>query len=198
MCCWSLICHSHVPPSSLCIHLYCKACGEIRYYFNMYRFIRCHGGRPQQDVIRHYAVISNTARAVSRAYVGRLNIYYGHPWVEFWSTTTMKVLTLPGLELLHIKTNRMNFFLTLFGVSFLWITSGVVFFTLNKLNTDHSCDILKIQFPIILNLVKKCCNFFTSKIVKSKCIRQWSVITGFNPGSRHTKDFKNGTWYLLA
>ena len=22
--------------------------------------------------------------------------------------------------------------------------------------------------------------------------------TGFNPMSRHTKDFKNGTWYLLA
>ena len=21
---------------------------------------------------------------------------------------------------------------------------------------------------------------------------------GFNPRSRHTKDFKNGTWYLLA
>ena len=27
---------------------------------------------------------------------------------------------------------------------------------------------------------------------------QWSGRPGFNPKSRHTKDFKNGTWYLLA
>ena len=26
----------------------------------------------------------------------------------------------------------------------------------------------------------------------------WSGRPGFNPRSRHTKDFKNGTWYLLA
>ena len=24
------------------------------------------------------------------------------------------------------------------------------------------------------------------------------VANGFNPGSHNTKDFKNGTWYLLA
>ena len=29
-------------------------------------------------------------------------------------------------------------------------------------------------------------------------VRQWSGRPGFNPRSRHTKDFKNGTWYLLA
>ena len=28
-------------------------------------------------------------------------------------------------------------------------------------------------------------------------IRQWSGRPGFNPRSHHTKDFKNGTWYLL-
>ena len=27
---------------------------------------------------------------------------------------------------------------------------------------------------------------------------QWSRRLGFNPRSRHTKDFKNDTWYLLA
>ena len=29
-------------------------------------------------------------------------------------------------------------------------------------------------------------------------VRQWSGRPGFNPRSRHTKDFKNGTWYLFA
>ena len=28
--------------------------------------------------------------------------------------------------------------------------------------------------------------------------RRWSRTLGFNPRSSHTKDFKNGTWYLLA
>ena len=28
--------------------------------------------------------------------------------------------------------------------------------------------------------------------------RQWSGRPGFNPRSRHTKDFKNSTWYFLA
>ena len=29
-------------------------------------------------------------------------------------------------------------------------------------------------------------------------VHQWSGRPGFNPRSRHTKDFKNGTLYLLA
>ena len=29
-------------------------------------------------------------------------------------------------------------------------------------------------------------------------VRQWLKRSGFNPRSSHTKDFKNGTWYLLA
>ena len=29
-------------------------------------------------------------------------------------------------------------------------------------------------------------------------VRQWSGRPGFNPRSSHTKDFKNGTRYLLA
>ena len=32
----------------------------------------------------------------------------------------------------------------------------------------------------------------------STSVRQWSRRPGFNPRSRHTRDFKNGTWYLLA
>ena len=34
--------------------------------------------------------------------------------------------------------------------------------------------------------------------IKEKSVRQWSGKPGFNPRSHHTKDFKNGTWYLLA
>ena len=29
-------------------------------------------------------------------------------------------------------------------------------------------------------------------------VPQWSGRPGFNPRSRHTKDYKNGTWYLLV
>ena len=31
-----------------------------------------------------------------------------------------------------------------------------------------------------------------------RIVRQWSGRPGFNPKSRHIKDFKNGTWYLFA
>ena len=33
---------------------------------------------------------------------------------------------------------------------------------------------------------------------KASSVRQWPGRPGFNPRSRHAKDFKNGTWYLLA
>ena len=39
---------------------------------------------------------------------------------------------------------------------------------------------------------------FFSKFTKVSSVRQWSGRPGLNPRSRHTKDFKNGTWYLLA
>ena len=36
------------------------------------------------------------------------------------------------------------------------------------------------------------------KLEYNRIINQWSGRPGFNPRSHHTKDFKNGTWYLLA
>ena len=37
-----------------------------------------------------------------------------------------------------------------------------------------------------------------NQILQEISVRQWSGRPGFNPRSDHTKDFKNGTWYLLA
>ena len=41
------------------------------------------------------------------------------------------------------------------------------------------------------NICSICCILWLS-------VRQWSGRQGFNPRSHHTKDFKNGTWCLLA
>ena len=44
--------------------------------------------------------------------------------------------------------------------------------------------------------------FFFAHIITRKILDEfspsWSGRPGFNPTSYHTKDFKNGTWYLLA
>ena len=47
--------------------------------------------------------------------------------------------------------------------------------------------------------------YFLQNIIETDIIRcyllngrQWARRPGFNPKLRHTKDFKNGTWYLLA
>ena len=45
-----------------------------------------------------------------------------------------------------------------------------------------------------LNVYKEQQYLCANKLV----VRQWSARPGFNPRSRYTKDFKNGTWYLLA
>ena len=50
--------------------------------------------------------------------------------------------------------------------------------------------------------ITKWYKFFLKKeagsLARGESVGQWTGRPGFNPRSRHTKDFKNGTWYLLA
>ena len=57
------------------------------------------------------------------------------------------------------------------------------------------CIILKWAVHTFIKIIL----WINQKPFHTRCsFRQWSRRPGFNPMSRHTKDFKNGTWYLLA
>ena len=62
------------------------------------------------------------------------------------------------------------------------------------MSSNHtSCSVVGSLWQIYLNFCKWL--KISSDLPR---VRQWSERPAFNPRSRHTKDFKNGTWYLLA
>ena len=61
-------------------------------------------------------------------------------------------------------------------------------------------NVLRRIYGVFLYTKKYSVKAYTSARPSVRCSKLWvdSGRLGFNPRSRHTKDFKNGTCYLLA